>query len=161
MNLTPEPLAYELSRPGRVGTVLPACDVPETALPKNLLRAELSLPELDELTVVRHFTRLSQKNFAIDTQYYPLGSCTMKYNPKANEQAASHPGWRNAHPLTGDAHNQGALELMYKLQESLSATGGFSAVSLQPAAGAHGELAGVLIIREYHRSRGQTQRRTM
>ncbi|MBN1518466.1 MAG: aminomethyl-transferring glycine dehydrogenase subunit GcvPB [Spirochaetales bacterium] len=161
MNLTPEPLAYELSRPGRMGTVLPACDVPETALPKNLLRAELSLPELDELTVVRHFTRLSQKNFAIDTQYYPLGSCTMKYNPKANEQAAFHPGWRNAHPLAGDAHNQGALELMYRLQDSLAATGGFSAVSLQPAAGAHGELAGVLMIREYHRSRGQPQRRTM
>jgi glycine dehydrogenase subunit 2 len=84
MNLIPEALAYELSSPGRVGVALPKCDVPATPLPQAMLRTELNLPELDELTVVRHFTRLSQKNFSIDTQYYPLGSCTMKYNPKAN-----------------------------------------------------------------------------
>jgi glycine dehydrogenase subunit 2 len=83
MNLTPEPLAYELSSPGRVGVSLPASDVPSTPVPAALARAELNLPELDELTVVRHFTRLSQKNYSIDTQYYPLGSCTMKYNPRA------------------------------------------------------------------------------
>ena len=158
MNLTPEPLAFELSSPGRAGVVLPACDVPATPLPAGLLRKELRLPELDELTVVRHFTRLSQKNYSIDTQYYPLGSCTMKYNPKANEVAASQPGWKGAHPLVADERNQGSIELIWRLQESLKAIGGFSAVSLQPAAGAHGELSGVFMIRAYHLARGQAKR---
>jgi glycine dehydrogenase subunit 2 len=158
MNLTPEPLAFELSSPGRTGVSLPACDVPATPLPAALLRKELKLPELDELTVVRHFTRLSQKNFSIDTQYYPLGSCTMKYNPKANEVAASQPGWKGAHPLVADELNQGSIELIWRLQQSLKAIGGFSAVSLQPAAGAHGELAGVFMIRAYHLARGQAKR---
>ncbi|MBU0929362.1 MAG: aminomethyl-transferring glycine dehydrogenase subunit GcvPB [Spirochaetes bacterium] len=158
MNLIPEPLAFELSSPGRVGVALPKCDVPATPVPAGLLRTELKLPELDELTVVRHFTRLSQKNFSIDTQFYPLGSCTMKYNPKANDAAAAQPGWKGAHPLVGDARNQGAIELVYRLQESLKAIGGFSAVSLQPAAGAHGELAGVFMIRAYHLARGQAGR---
>ena len=135
MNLSPEPLAFELSSPGRIGVALPACDVPVTPVPAGLARAELKLPELDELTVVRHFTRLSQKNFSIDTQFYPLGSCTMKYNPKANEVAASQPGWKGAHPLVSDERNQGAIELIYRLQESLKAIGGFAGVSLQPAAG--------------------------
>ncbi len=161
MNLTPELLAYEISTPGKIGVALPGCDVPATPLPAAMLRAELDLPEMDELTVVRHFTRLSQKNFSIDTQYYPLGSCTMKYNPKVNEQVAGLPGWRNCHPLVGDEFSQGSLELLYRLQEGLAATGGFSAVSLQPAAGAHGELAGALMIRDYHRDRGQTQRTRM
>ncbi len=161
MNLTPEALAYEISSPGRVGVALPLCDVPAAALPAAMLRAELDLPELDELTVVRHFTRLSQKNFSIDTQYYPLGSCTMKYNPKANDQAASQPGWKNSHPLVGDEYSQGSIELMHRLQEGLSATGGFAGVSLQPAAGAQGELAGVLMIRDYLRDIGQGQRKKM
>lgn len=161
MNLKPEPLAFELSSPGRVGVALPECDVPATPLPKAMLRAELKLPELDELSVVRHFTLLSQKNFSIDTQYYPLGSCTMKYNPKVNEQAAAQPGWRNTHPLVGDAYSQGAIELMYRLQRSLEKIGGFAASSLQPAAGAHGELAGVFMIRAYHVSRGDLKRTTM
>lgn len=161
MNLTPEALAYELSSPGRVGVSLPACDVPATPLPQALLRTELNLPELDELTLVRHFTRLSQKNFSIDTQYYPLGSCTMKYNPKANEAAAALPGWKNSHPLVGDTFSQGAVELMFRLQESLKSIGGFAGVSLQPAAGAQGELAGVLMIRAYHLGRGDTKRTRM
>jgi len=158
MNLTPEPLAYELSSPGRIGVALPKCDVPATKVPANLVRESLKLPELDELTVVRHFTRLSQKNFSIDTEYYPLGSCTMKYNPKANEVAAAQPGWKGSHPLLSDQHSQGSIELIWRLQESLKKIGGFSAVSLQPAAGAHGELAGVFMIRAYHHAHGQPGR---
>jgi len=161
MNLREEPLLFELSSPGRECASLPACDVPATPLPAGLARSGIGLPELDELTLVRHFTRLSQKNYSIDTQFYPLGSCTMKYNPKVNEQAASLPGWRNAHPLAGTEFNQGALELIHSLQEMLCAIGGFAAGSLQPAAGAHGELAGVLIIRAYHESRGDTKRRVI
>lgn len=158
MNLKPEPLAFELSSPGRVGVALPKSDVPAAPMPKALLRDELKLPELDELTVVRHFTRLSQKNYSIDTEFYPLGSCTMKYNPKANEAAAALPGWKGSHPLASDRCNQGSIELIWKLQESLKSIGGFEAVSLQPAAGAHGELAGVFMIRAYHLSRGDARR---
>jgi glycine dehydrogenase subunit 2 len=161
MNLSPEPLVFELSRPGLVGCSLPGSDVPPAELPKNLVRANLDLPELDELTVVRHFTRLSQKNYSIDTHFYPLGSCTMKYNPKANEAAAAEPGWKHIHPLAGDSETQGALELLYKLQESLAEIGGFDSVSLQPAAGAHGELAGVLMIRDCLKARGEGQRKKM
>jgi glycine dehydrogenase subunit 2 len=158
MNLVPEALIYELSSPGRVGAALPVCDVPATAVPASLARTELGLPEVDELTVVRHFTRLSQKNYSIDTHFYPLGSCTMKYNPKVNEVAAACPGWRNTHPLVGEEFSQGAIELIHKLQESLKEIGGFKAVSLQPAAGAHGELAGVFMIRAWHLSRGDSKR---
>jgi glycine dehydrogenase subunit 2 len=161
MNLREEKLLFELSSPGRECVSLPECDVPATPLPSDLARSDLGLPEVDELTLVRHFTRLSQKNFSIDTQFYPLGSCTMKYNPKVNEQAASLPGWRNAHPLTGDEFNQGALELIFSLQSQLCAIGGFAAGSLQPAAGAQGELAGVLVIRAYHESRGDSKRRVI
>ena len=161
MNLTPEPLLYELSNPGSIGCSLPRSDVPSAPLPETLIRRDLGLPEIDELTVVRHFTRLSQKNYSIDSHFYPLGSCTMKYNPRANETAASFPGWRNAHPLSGDANSQGCLELIYRLQESLAEIGGFEAVSLQPAAGAHGELSGVLMIRDYLRSIGQGSRNVM
>ena len=158
MNLRPEPLAYELSAAGRCGASLPDLDVPETALPRGLLRDDLALPELDELTAVRHFTRLSQKNYSIDTEFYPLGSCTMKYNPKVNEAAAGLPGWRTTHPLAGAAFSQGALELMHRLQVMLAEIGGFEAASLQPAAGAHGELAGVLMIRKWHLDRGDAKR---
>jgi glycine dehydrogenase subunit 2 len=158
MNLVHEPLVFELSCPGLVGCSLPRSDVPKATLPTGLTREALALPELDELTVVRHFTRLSQKNYSIDTHFYPLGSCTMKYNPKVNETAASMAGWRNAHPLAAESHSQGALELIYKLQKSLAEIGGFAAVSLQPAAGAHAEFAGILMIRDFHRTRGQNQR---
>ena len=158
MNLKPEPLAFELSSPGRVGVALPKGDVPAAPVPETLLRDELKLPELDELTVVRHFTRLSQKNYSIDTEFYPLGSCTMNYNPKANEVAAALPGWKGSHPLASARCSQGSIELIWKLQESLKAIGGFEAVSLQPAAGAHGELAGVFMIRAYHLARGDAKR---
>ncbi len=158
MNLAPEALVYELSSSGRVACAMPHCDVPETPIPANLAREELPLPELDELTVVRHFTRLSQKNYSIDTHFYPLGSCTMKYNPKANEYAAGLPGFRHIHPLAPESQCQGAIGLICRLQESLAEIGGFAGCSLQPAAGAHGELAGVLIIRAYHLARGDAKR---
>jgi glycine dehydrogenase subunit 2 len=158
VNLKPEALVFELSSPGRLAAALPECDVPAFPIPAALARSELRLPELDELTVVRHFTRLSQKNYSIDTHFYPLGSCTMKYNPKVNEAAAGLAGWRNSHPLVGEEFSQGALELLWKLQEALKEIGGFKAVSLQPAAGAHGELAGVFMIRNWHLSRGDSRR---
>lgn len=152
------PLVFEMSVPGRQGITLPKLDTAETSLPKNLLREELHLPELDELSVVRHFTLLSQKNFSVDGQFYPLGSCTMKYNPKMNEEAASMEGFRCAHPLLSESMTQGSLELMYNLQECLKEITGFKTFSLQPAAGAHGELTGILMIRAYHQSRGDTKR---
>ncbi|HUX41989.1 MAG TPA: aminomethyl-transferring glycine dehydrogenase subunit GcvPB [Rectinemataceae bacterium] len=161
MNLMPEKLIYELSAPGRIGASLPDNDVPATPVPANLSRDSLKLPEVDELSVIRHFTRLSQKNFSIDSHFYPLGSCTMKYNPKVNEQLAGLRGWRDAHPLIGDEFSQGALELIYRLQESLCAIGGFAASSLQPAAGAHGELSGVFVVRAWHVSRGDAKRTKM
>ncbi len=152
------PLVFEMSVPGRKGVLLPKLDVEETSLPKNLIRDELKLPEMDELSVVRHFTRLSQKNFSVDGQFYPLGSCTMKYNPKMNEDAAGMPGFRRSHPLLPQSMTQGSLALLYKLQESLKEIMGFKAFSLQPAAGAQGELTGILMIRAYHRTRGDTKR---
>jgi glycine dehydrogenase subunit 2 len=161
MNLKPEKLVYELSSPGRECVSMPESDVPHAPIPASLARASLELPELDELSLVRHFTRLSQKNFSIDTQLYPLGSCTMKYNPKVNEEAAALPGWINSHPLAPAEFCQGSLELIHSLQAWLCEIGGFAAGSLQPAAGAHGELAGVLIIRAYHESRGEGGRRVI
>ena len=161
MNLREEPLLFEISSPGRMCASLPDCDVPATPVPESLARSDLDLPELDELSLVRHFTRLSQKNFSIDTQFYPLGSCTMKYNPKVNDLAASLPGWRNIHPLAGEEFSQGALELIHSLQVWLCEIGGFAGGSLQPAAGAQGELAGVLIIRAYHESRADGDRRVI
>ncbi len=153
-----EPLLCELSEPGRRGLRFPAADVPTTALPSSFEREDLPLPELSEVDVVRHFTRLSQLNYCIDYGMYPLGSCTMKYNPKVNEETARLPGFVYTHPLQPIETVQGNLALMYELQEWLKEIGGFAAVSLQPAAGAHGELTGVLIIRAFHESRGETQR---
>jgi glycine dehydrogenase subunit 2 len=152
------PLLYEESVPGRCGVILPALDVPRTAVPHTLLRKDLKLPELDEASVVRHFTRLSQKNFSVDGQCYPLGSCTMKYNPRVNEEAAAYPGFRRSHPLTPDSANQGNIMLMYRLQEAFKAITGFTACSLQGAAGAQGELAGILMIKAYHQKRGEGDR---
>jgi glycine dehydrogenase subunit 2 len=154
-----EPLLSELSTPGRLGVSLPELDVPPATLPINILRHDLPLPELSEVEVVRHFLRLSQLNYAVDKGFYPLGSCTMKYNPKVNEEAARLPGFTQTHPLQNADSVQGALALMYQLQQWLCAISGMTAVSLQPSAGAHGELAGVLIIRAYHQSRGDTQRK--
>ncbi|HEY42528.1 MAG TPA: glycine dehydrogenase subunit 2 [Anaerolineae bacterium] len=153
-----EPLIYELSSKGRQALGLPKPDVPKVALPKDLTREDLPLPELSEIDVVRHFVRLSQLNHGVDTGFYPLGSCTMKYNPKVNEDTARLPGFAFTHPLQDPDTAQGNLALMYSLQEWLSEIGGFAAVSLQPAAGAHGELTGILMIRKYHRDRGDEKR---
>jgi glycine dehydrogenase subunit 2 len=156
-----EPLIYDLSAPGRDGTKPPKLDVPPSELPTELLREELPLPEVSEIDVVRHFLRLSQLNYAVDKGLYPLGSCTMKYNPKVNEVTARLPGFVGAHPLQDEETVQGALYIMYHLQEYLKKIGGFAGVTLQPAAGAQGELAGVLIMRQYHMDRGESQRDTI
>jgi glycine dehydrogenase subunit 2 len=154
-----EPTVYQLSSPGRHGPRLPALDVPLAPLPdEGSLRRDLPLPELSELDVVRHFVRLSQRNMGIDTTFYPLGSCTMKYNPKVNEKTAALPGFTNLHPLQDEDMVQGAMQLLLELQVYLAQITGFDAVALQPAAGAHGELTGVLIMRKYQLDQGQTQR---
>ncbi len=155
-----EPLIYDLGAPGRSNaTLLPKSDVPESEpLPADLLRVDLDLPEVSELDVVRHFVRLSQFNYAIDKGFYPLGSCTMKYNPKIDEDTARLPGFAQLHPLQDPMQSQGALAVMYTVQSWLAEIAGFDACSLQPAAGAHGEFAGILMIRAYHQDRGDTRR---
>ncbi len=156
-----EPTIYDLSSPGRTGVTFPAPDVPKAELPVGLLRTDLPLPELGEVDVVRHFTNLSTFNYNLDNGLYPLGSCTMKYNPKINEDAARLPGFAFTHPLQPVETVQGNLVLMYQLQEWLKEISGFAAVTLQPAAGAHGELTGVLIMHAYHTSRGDSKRKKM
>ncbi len=153
-----ESLIYELSRTGRCATVLPESDVPLAGLPEGLVREDLLLPEVSESDLVRHYTHLSQMNYGVDVGFYPLGSCTMKYNPKINEEVARLPGFAHLHPYQDEETVQGALFLMYYLQEFLKEIGGFAAVSLQPAAGAHGEFTGVLMMRAYHLDRGDTER---
>ncbi|MFN2143886.1 MAG: aminomethyl-transferring glycine dehydrogenase subunit GcvPB [Anaerolineales bacterium] len=153
-----EKTIYDKSVAGRRGIRFPEPDVPETAFPENLLRQDLPLPEVSENEVVRHFTRLSQLNYGVDIGLYPLGSCTMKYNPKVNEAAARLHGFAQIHPLQPEETVQGALHLMYQLQEFLSEIGGFAATTLQPAAGAHGELTGILIVKKYHEVNGNTKR---
>ncbi|MCC7207667.1 MAG: aminomethyl-transferring glycine dehydrogenase subunit GcvPB [Anaerolineae bacterium] len=156
---TLEPLIYDLGAPGRSSPpLLPKCDVPEEPLPAEFTRDDLDLPEVAENDVVRHFVRLSTLNYAIDKGFYPLGSCTMKYNPKINEDTARLPGFAQLHPLQDASTTQGALALMYTLQKWLAEIAGFAACSLQPAAGAQGELAGILMIRAYHQDRGDTKR---
>jgi len=148
-------LSFDLGRPGRIGCLLPPLDVPAAALPPaDLVREELTLPELSQLDVVRYFTRLSQRNYSIDTGFYPLGSCSMKYNPRINEDAARLPGLAQLHPMQPPETAQGALALMHGLQRMLAEITGMDEVSLAPAAGAHGELAGILIARAYHHSNG-------
>jgi glycine dehydrogenase subunit 2 len=158
-----EPLIFEHSSPGRVGATFPAPDVPvqplEDLLPARYVRSELPLPEVGELDVVRHFTRLSQENMCIDTTFYPLGSCTMKYNPKINEEAARLPGFSQIHPLQDATTVQGALQLMFDLQTYLAEISGMAGITLQPAAGAHGELTGMLVVRAYHEDRGDIHRK--
>ncbi|RIK36950.1 MAG: aminomethyl-transferring glycine dehydrogenase subunit GcvPB [Chloroflexi bacterium] len=156
-----EPLIFDLSKPGRRGTSVPQATGPETPIPDELVRSSLELPEVSEIDVIRHYTRLSQKNHAVDINFYPLGSCTMKYNSKINEIAARMPGFAHIHPLQDPETVQGALELMHDLQGFLAEISGFAAVTLQPAAGAHGELTGILIAREYHKLRGETGRDTV
>jgi glycine dehydrogenase subunit 2 len=154
-----EPTIFDLSSPGRTGVTMPASDVPETALPsQNLLRPDLPLPELAEVDVVRHYMHLSTFNYSVDSGFYPLGSCTMKYNPKINEDTCRLPGFLFTHPLQPIETVQGNLALMYRLQEWLKEIAGFAGVTLQPAAGAHGEFTGVLMMRAYHKSRGDSKR---
>src|SRR5512143_2397977 len=128
----PEPLIYEISRPGRRGVSLPALDVPEAPLPEGSVRAELSLPEVAEVDVMRHYLRLSQLNYGVDSGFYPLGSCTMKYNPKVNEVACRLPGFAEVHPYQPLESVQGVLELMWGLQEALGEVAGLPHVTLQP-----------------------------
>ncbi len=153
---------WDLAQPGRSGVQLPDSDVPEQPMPDaSLLRDGLRLPEVSELDVVRHYTRMSQRNFSVDTNLYPLGSCTMKYNPKINDAIASLAGFSAIHPLQPAETVQGALQLMYDLQRCLEEITGGAASSLAPLAGAHGELAGVLMIKAYHESRGESDRKVM
>ena len=129
-------------------------------LPKELLReGKIGLPQLSELDVMRHYKELSDKNFCVEKGFYPLGSCTMKYNPKVNELLASLEGFTNLHPLQTDEESQGALELMYKLQEALKKITGMDAITLQPAAGAHGELTGMMIVKKYFETKGEKNRK--
>lgn len=157
-----EPTIFEMSRPGRSTVSLPPIEVPAAnvgdLLPGIELRSELNLPEVSELDVVRHFTRLSQLNYCVDTNFYPLGSCTMKYNPKVSEAVVNHPGFVHIHPYQPESTVQGALHMMYTVQALLAEISGMDAVSLQPAAGAQGELSGMLMVRAYHRSRGDLAR---
>ncbi len=153
-----EPLIFELDSPGAGTSRLPELDVPPAPLPEGYVRDGLPIPELSEVDVVRHFTRLSQLNFGVDTVFYPLGSCTMKYNPKVNDQMTRLPGFGQIHPYQDESTVQGALRLMYELQTYLGEIAGLPEVTLQPAAGAHGELTGVMIIWAYHRHRGDANR---
>jgi glycine dehydrogenase subunit 2 len=157
---------FEKSRPGRRAAALPEAGVPERPLeeliPKHLLRAQPPrLPEVSEPEIVRHYNRISRRNFDLDTGFYPLGSCTMKHNPKLNERVAALPGHARLHPLTPPERAQGALELMWLFQCSLSEICGLPHVSLQPSAGAHGELAGLLLTRAYHADRGESRTKVL
>lgn len=155
-------LIFELSRPGRKGYELPKNEfgVTECPIPAELRReSSLDLPEVSELDVVRHYTNLSTKNFGVDTGFYPLGSCTMKYNPKINEEVAAMPQFNNIHPLQSEDTVQGALELYYNLQNMLSNIAGFAEFTLNPYAGAHGELTGLMVMRSYHEARGDFKRK--
>jgi glycine dehydrogenase subunit 2 len=151
---------FERSRPGRGGDKIP--HPPKDALDRIPAAARRdavpALPELNEPEVVRHYVNLSQLNYAIDTGFYPLGSCTMKFNPKLNEWAARLPGFATLHPLTPDEAAQGTLQLLWELEGILAEVSGMRAVTLQPAAGAHGELCGILMIRAYHRANGDVER---
>src|ERR1044072_197307 len=166
-----EALIFERSQTGRIGYRLPPLDVEEAALdalvPENFRRTDdlEGMPEVSEVDVVRHFTRISTWNYSIDLGMYPLGSCTMKYNSRLNEKVARIAGFANLHPLASEEDAQGALQLIYELQESLSEITGLAGISLQPAAGAHGEMTGVMLIRAFIDARdgagASATRRTM
>jgi len=156
-------LIFELSRPGRTACSLPECDVPEAELsdliPEELLRAcPPDLPEVSEVDLVRHYTQLSQRNYGVDAGFYPLGSCTMKYNPKVNEDMADLCGFVNVHPYQDERTVQGCLELIWKTDRLLSEITGMSRFTFQPAAGAHGEMTGLMIMKAWHESRGDHAR---
>jgi glycine dehydrogenase subunit 2 len=156
-----EPTIFDLSSPGRVGVEYPDPDVPRAELPAGMLRDDLPLPELAEVDVVRHYMHLSGFNYSVDGGFYPLGSCTMKYNPKIDEDTCRLPGFLFTHPLQPIETVQGNLALMYELQRWLAEISGFPAITLQPAAGAHGEFTGALIMRAFHKSRGDGKRLKM
>ena len=149
-----EPLLWEKGSPGRTAFSLPTRDVASAELDDSISGPGPDFPDLSELEVVRHYMRLSQWNFSVDSGFYPLGSCTMKYNPKTNERQMALPGFTRAHPLQPDSLSQGALRLMYELEQYLTEITGMAATSIQPAAGAHGELAGMLLFHAYHHSKG-------
>jgi len=157
-------LLFEMSCPGRRCTRLPACDVPELPLTELLPAAHLTdapppLPEIGEIDLIRHFVNLSTKNMAIDTNFYPLGSCTMKYNPKRHERLAGLPGLADVHPLQDDRSCQGTLQLLFEMQQYLAEIAGLHGVSLQPAAGAQGELTALLVASAYFKDRGELKRK--
>ncbi|AZV44360.1 aminomethyl-transferring glycine dehydrogenase subunit GcvPB [Peribacillus asahii] len=163
MNNQDQSLIFEISTPGRIGYSLPEMDVTEVSLddilPAEYIRAEeAELPEVSELDIMRHYTALSKRNHGVDSGFYPLGSCTMKYNPKINENVARLNGFAHIHPYQEAKTVQGALELMYDLQEHLIEITGMDQVTLQPAAGAHGEWTGLMMIRAYHEANGDTGR---
>jgi len=149
-----EPLLWEKGKKGRCGFSLPRRDVESYPVDKDLLGEGPNFPDLSEVDIIRHYTRLSQWNFAVDSGMYPLGSCTMKYNPKTNERQAAQPGFAAAHPMLPPKLSQGILKLMYDLERFLLEITGMDAATLQPAAGAHGELTGMLLFYAYHRSQG-------
>src|SRR3984957_9989889 len=161
-NLATE-LLFEMSQPGRRTHRLPPCDVPAAAVESMLSAHSLAqkpppLPEVGEIDLIRHFVNLSKRNMSIDTNFYPLGSCTMKYNPKRHERLPNPPGQAKLHPLQTDASCQGMLAMLYAMQNILAEIAGLDAVSLQPAAGAHGELTALLVAEAYYRDRGEKQR---
>ncbi|HSA58191.1 MAG TPA: aminomethyl-transferring glycine dehydrogenase subunit GcvPB [bacterium] len=157
-----EPLLFEISREGRQGFSLPSSTKPRREPPEALRRLnDPRLPELSEPDVVRHFTRLSQWNFSIDTNFYPLGSCTMKHNPRVNEEVARYTGFAHVHPYQPDETVQGCLALMHALERYLAEISGMDAVTLQPAAGAHGELTGILLIRAFQTATGNPRRKIL
>jgi glycine dehydrogenase subunit 2 len=155
-------LIYEKSRPGRRAGKVPVPDLPVPEVPSGLRRARPPrLPEVPENEIVRHFTALADRNFGIDTGFYPLGSCTMKHNPRVNERVVALPGFRDLHPLQEDEAAQGALELMWRLQEILAEVAGLPGVTIQPAAGSQGELTGLMLMRAYFDDRGEHDRRVI
>ncbi len=156
-----EPLLWEKGATGRNGFSLPRRDVPASELDDELKGSGPDFPDLSELDVVRHFTRLSQWNFGVDSGMYPLGSCTMKYNPKINERQAALPEFAGAHPLLPVQLSQGVLKIMFELERYLAEITGLPAVTLQPAAGSHGELTGMMVIRAYHKSKGQERSKVL
>src|SRR3989449_8311598 len=158
-----EKLIFEKGAPGRRAATMTAMDVPtealESMIPSSMLRKEPApLPEVSEIEVVRHYTHLSQRNFGVETGFYPLGSCTMKYNPKLNEDMAVLPGFARIHPLQPESTVHGVIQLVYELEQYLAEISGMTRVTLQPSAGAHGELTGLMLIKAYHESNGQGHR---
>ena len=152
-------LLFERSRPGRGSVLLPPCDVPEVTYDQALLRGQAPrLPEIAEVDLGRHYTELAKQTHGVNDGFYPLGSCTMKYNPRINEEAAAQPGFTQLHPLQPVETVQGALEVLYTAEQLLCEITGMDGMSFQPAAGAHGEYTGLLLIRKYHQARGDSAR---